>query len=148
MKAALLLLAVAGAALVTATQASARQACKPGDNTAGRTFCGPAKATLRVHGKKYRYNQGGNCSIDGSTWTLNIGTISLHGKPKRAYFGITVFSKKAGTHGAAVTWQRPNGTTASLLNAKVTLARGLKKGTFTGSINTGGGKGTGSFSCK
>jgi hypothetical protein len=147
MKAALLLLAVAGAALVAATHAAARQACTPhGDNTS-RTFCGPAKANLHDNGKKYVFNEGGKCSTDSSTWSVSIGTITLAGKPKHKYIGVTVYSKKSGTHNAAVSWQLPNGTNESLKHAKATLAPGLKKGTFKGT-NPSGGTDRGSFSCK
>jgi hypothetical protein len=150
MKAALLVLAVACATLVGASHASARQEkCTPGADNTQRTFCGPAKATFHVNGKKHLFNQGGNCSTDASTWSLNIGTTTIQGKPKHAGLSITVFSKKPGKHGAAVTWQFPKGQgkSGSLLNAKVTLAKGLKKGAFTGQSTTGG-KGYGSFTCR
>ena len=147
MRAMLVVLAVAGAALISVNHASARQACTSTITPNSRTFCGPAHATLKIGGKKHVFNQGGNCSTDSSTWSINIGTITLKGKPNHAYFGITVFSKKAGTHGAAVTWQL-HGRSHSLQNAKVTLARGLKKGTFTGKETDGGGKASGSFRCR
>ena len=147
MKAGLLLLAVVGAALIAATHASARQACTPGGSTRSRTFCGPAKAILKDRGTKHIFNEGGSCTTDSSNWSLNIGTITLAGKPKHKYIGITVYSKKAGTHTAAVSWQLPNGTNESLRHAKATLAPGLKKGTFKG-VNSSGGTSTGSFTCK
>ena len=146
MRALLVMLAVAAAALVAATHASAHASCTSTITASSRTFCGPARATFKVGGKTIHFNEGGNCSTDSSTWTLNIGTIALKGKPKKAYFGITVFSKKPGKHGAAVTWQL-HGQSHSLINAEVTLAKGLKKGTFTGT-DPGVGKATGSFSCK
>jgi len=147
MKAALLLLAVAGAALIAASHASARQAtCKPSTVPRERNYCGPAQATLKVGGKTYHF-KGGMCAVDGQTWTLNIGAISYNGKPtKRAYFGITMFSNKAGRHGAAITWILRKHPSQSLLDGKVKLARGLQKGTFTGKTDRGG-KATGSFRC-
>ena len=146
MRLTLVLLAVAGASLVAAGYASAHAACTPGSIPGGRRFCGPAKATLNYGGKKYVFNQGGTCTVSGSTWSLNIGTITLTGsKPKYAYFGITVFSRRPGTHSAAVSWQL-HGKNLSLSNAKVTVSRGLKKGTFVGSV--GGRKGSGSFRCR
>lgn len=148
MKKLLLVFAVgAAAALVGVAHASARMACTPGGTPATRTFCGPAKATLKDHGKAYFFKQG-KCAVFGSTWSLNLGTIAITGKVKHKYLGITVFSKKPGTHSAAVSWQWPNGTNTSLERAKVTLKRGLKRGTFTGWNAKGGGKATGSFSCK
>jgi hypothetical protein len=148
MRATLVVLAIAGAVLVGATHASARVACRPGITAGGgRKYCGPAKATLKDGGKKYVFNQGGNCKFLGSNFALNIGTITVVGTPKHAYFGITVFSKKAGKHSAAVSWQL-HGKTKSLSNGVVTLARGLKRGTFTGSNGRRGRKASGSFSCK
>ena len=146
MRATLVVIAVAGAVLASATQASARVACVRDRGPYTRTFCGPAKATLKIGHKTYSFKQGGRCAIDGSTWTLSIGTLTLSGKPKKTYFAITIFSKKAGTHGAAITWQI-HGKSQSLYNAKVTLAKNLKKGTFKGSSGSGG-KATGSFTCK
>ena len=146
MRATLIVIAVVGAALVGATHASARAMCTPKISTSSRTFCGPARGTLKVGGKKYSF-KGGYCQVQGPTWSLNIGTIALTGRPKHDYLGITMFSRKAGTHGAAVSWQTP-GKNGSLLHAKVTIKPGLKKGTFTGRNAAGGGKATGSFTCK
>ncbi len=149
MKELLLVMAIACAALVAATQASARAAaCTPGGHGSTRTFCGPAKATMKSRGRTYRFNQGGKCSATSSNWSINIGTITLHGTPKHAYFGITSFGAKAGRHSAAVSYQLPNGTNKSLKNATVTLARGLKNGTFSGRNPSGGGKSSGWFRCR
>jgi hypothetical protein len=148
-KALLLVVAIACAALVAATHASARMAaCTPGGHGSTRTFCGPANATLKSRGRTYRFNQGGRCSLSGSNWSINIGTITLNGPPRHRYFGITSFGAKPGKRGAAVSWQLPNGTNQSLMLATVTLSRGLKKGTFSGKNQRGGGKSYGSFSCK
>ncbi len=147
MREALVLLAVACVALAAVAHASARvAACTPGIKPGGRTYCGPARATLKVGGKRYLF-RGGNCKISGGTWLLNIGTITLIGTPKHTYLGITVFSRKPGKRSAAVSWQL-QGKTKSLRNAFVTLARGLRKGTFTGSVIPGGGKASGSFRCR
>ena len=146
MKATLLVLAVCAAALVGATHASARQStCAPGGITS-RTFCGPARAKLTFGGHTYKFNRGGNCTTDSSTWSLNLGTFTLKGKPIDQYLGVTVFSKKPGTHDAAVSWQVRGGN-YTLANAKATLKRGLKKGTFVGSMGHGR-KASGSFTCK
>jgi hypothetical protein len=146
MRAFLVGIAVAAAALISVGHASAHSSCTRSRTPFNRTFCGPAKATLKLGNKKYYFRQGGQCSISDGLWTLGIGTVTLSGKPRKASLTITVFSKKAGTHGAAVQWQL-HGQTNSLYNAKVTLAKGLKKGTFTGSRG-GGHKVTGSFTCK
>jgi hypothetical protein len=146
MRVTLLLLAVAGAALVAATHAAARPACAAGSTGTTRTFCGPASAKLKDGGKTYSF-KGGSCSVEGSNWSINIGTIALSGTPKHSYFGITVFGKKPGKYTTGVvSWQFP-GKHGSLYKTTVTLASGLKKGTFSGTDILGGGKGTGSFSC-
>ncbi|HLX33092.1 MAG TPA: hypothetical protein VKR79_10055 [Gaiellaceae bacterium] len=146
MRATLIVLAVAAAALAAATHASARQACTAGSTGTSRTFCGPAKATLKDGGKTYTF-KGGSCSTTSSTWTINIGTITLSGTPKHTYFGITVFGKKAGKYTTGtISWQMP-GKRGSLYKSTVTLASGLKKGTFSGTNIIGGGTGSGSFSC-
>ena len=145
MKATLLVLVVAVAALAAATHASARPACTAGATGKSRTFCGPAHATLKDGGKTYTF-KGGSCATTGSMWTLNIGTITLSGTPKHKYFGITVFGKKAGKYTAdVVAWQFP-GKHGSLIKTTVTL-KTLKSGTFSGTNVLGGGKATGSFAC-
>ena len=147
MKAALLVLAACAAvALADASHASAlRLTCAPG-GVGTRTFCGPAKATLKFGGKKYTFRRGGNCTTDESGLSVNLGTSTLVGKPKSAYLGITVFSKKPGAHDATVSWQL-HGRSRSLSHGKATVVRGLKRGTFTGLLSHGR-RASGSFTCK
>lgn len=148
-----LALAAALTALVLGTQASARTACTAGVKTVNgvtyRTFCGPAKAQATIHTLDYRFDNGGECTKTGSTWSINIGTITIGGaKPKYGYFGITVFSAHAGanTNAPAVAWQLP-GRRFALLSATVTLAPGLKKGSFTGKLIGSNQMVTGGFTC-
>jgi hypothetical protein len=144
--------AVALAALALGAQASAREACTSGVKTSGgatyRTFCGSAHATLKFGGKTYQF-LGGSCDSTTSTFTINLGTITLPpGKPKYRYFGITVFTGKDGTYiNQAVAWQFPNGAHNALFRATIKLTGGRKHGTFSGKSLTGGKSGSGTFSC-
>ena len=132
MKVIVLVLALAVVCLSGATHASARQACVPVYAGNTKTFCGPAKGKLIYGVKKVSFNQGGRCAVSDQ-WTLDLGTFTLIDKPKWStkYLGITAFGKKAGKHDAAITWQF-RGRTHNLARATVTLAPGLKKGTFRG----------------
>jgi hypothetical protein len=145
-----LVVAAAGVALAFGTQASARESCTPSVRTVSgvtyRTFCGPARAVVRLGGRTLVF-RGGSC--DRGAFTINIGTITLPpGKPKYRYFGITVFTNRDGVfEDQAVTWQLPNGRRNSLFHATVKLAGGRTRGTFTGSTLVGNVKGSGSFHC-
>ena len=148
----LALLAAIAAALAVTAQAGARETCTAGVRTAGgvtyRTFCGPAKATLRFGGKTYLFT-GGSCDSTTSTFTINLGTITLPpGKPKYRYFGITVFTGKDGTFtNQAVGWQFPNGKHNALFHAKIKLTGGRKHGIFSGTTLADQKPGSGTFSC-
>ena len=140
------------AALAVTSQAPARASCTAGAHAAGgvtyRTFCGHARATLRLGRKTYVFS-GGSCDSTASAFTINIGTITLPpGKPKFRYFGITVFTTHDGTvQNQGIAWQFPNGRRGALLRTTVKLTGGRTKGTFSGSALTGGGTGSGTFSC-
>ena len=140
------------AALAWTAQAAPRANCTPGVRTAGgvtyRTFCGGAHATLHIRGKTYRFT-GGSCDSDSSTFTINIGTITLPpGKPKYRYFGITVFTSHDGTYtNQGVAWQFPNGVRNALFHATIKLQGGRKRGTFSGTTLADRRKGYGTFSC-
>ena len=148
----LLLPAVVASALVWTTQASSHTTCTAGVRTSGgvsyRTFCGPAHATLRLGGKTYRYS-GGECERTGTSFAINLGTITLPpGSPKYRYFGIAVFTGKDGTYKEqAVALQFPGGKRASLFHAKIVLKGGRTQGTFAGKTLAGGISGSGTFHC-
>ena len=152
MRALLLAAVLAAAALAMTAQASARQSCTAGTHSSGgvtyRTFCGAAHATLKVGGKTYSF-KGGSCELSRTLMSINIGTITLPpGKPKYDYFGITLSAKKGGSYAnQAATWQLPHGKQGSLFQTTIKLAGNRRSGTFYGAPLTGGGKGTGSFSC-
>src|SRR4051794_25593416 len=138
--------------LLVAAHASARAGCTAEARTAGgvtyRTFCGSAHATLRFGGKTYRF-VGGSCDSTPTTFTINLGTITLPpGKPKYRYFGITVFTAKDGTYtNQAVGWQFPNGARNALFHATIKLTGGRKHGTFSGTTLADRKPGSGMFSC-
>ena len=140
------------AALAWTAQAPARAACTAGVHTTGgvtyRTFCGPARATLHLGSKTYSFTQGG-CERTGSSFTINIGTITLPpGSPKYRYFGITVFKGKDGTYTEqAVALQFPGGKRTSLFHAKIVLKAGRSQGTFAGTTLADHTPGSGTFRC-
>ena len=138
------------ATLAWTAQAPARPACTAGVQTIGgatvRTFCGPAKATLRLGARTYVFT-GGECARSGNKLAVNIGTITLGPSPKSRYFGVLV---SGATHDGTfpnqiVSWQFP-GKGGGLAGGKVTLSGGQTKGTFAGPVTSGGG-GSGTFTC-
>jgi hypothetical protein len=148
----LLHLAGLAVALMWTAQAPARPACTAGVHATGgvnyRTFCGPARATLHLAGKTYAFTQG-ECTRTGSSFTINLGTITLPpGSPKYRYFGITVFNGRDGTFtNQAVALQFPGGKRASLFHAKIVLKAGRSQGTFAGTTLADHIPGSGTFRC-
>jgi hypothetical protein len=140
--------ALAAAALGTASAHSAA-ACTAGVTKVGgspaRTFCGPAKATVKIGAATVAYKQG-ICSRSSAGFTINLGTVVLgNAKNKPEYFGITV-KASPGTHAnSAVAVVHAHKSYAVL--GTVTLKAGLKSGTFSGKAFGSPTKITGSFSC-
>lgn len=138
------LLAAGPAASRTDVQAAQPKPCS-GSTVGGvavLTWCGPAKATVKLAGKTLTF-KGGVCGIAKAlgvtAWTLNIGKFTTPpAKPKGMYFGAAGPAKlKAGTYtGAAaikltLSFQTP-GRAYSIGQKKVTITAGGKKGTFSG----------------
>jgi len=162
-----MLLFVGVLALVAASAAYGgvtRQACTPGVKTVGgvseRTFCGPAKATVRFGPQTFHYS-GGACEKTSKYVSVNIGTVVLGQTTKRKpdYFGLDVGSIPGSTakpapgdgtytgvvlaleHGGKAYLASPAGLTA-------TLSGNRSKGTISGTALLGAsGKVTGTFSC-
>jgi hypothetical protein len=142
------------AGLALGAPAPARTSCTAGVRTVGgvtyRTFCGSARATVTA-GATHLAFAGGECSKEGGAFSVNIGTITLPpGKPKYTYFGLTVFTTHAGTFKSpapAVGWQLPGGKRGSILYATVTIAPGMKRGSFTGKLLGPNTPAHGSFTC-
>src|SRR5213078_3028910 len=91
-------LAAAGAGAAATTHSAA---CTAGVKTVGgatvRTFCGPAKAVVKVGGKTLHF-KGGKCETLSGYYTVNLGSITLPpAKPKYLYFGLTTTKHRSGT---------------------------------------------------
>jgi len=159
--------AIAVVAGSTAAAAPTRAACTPGQSTVdghtAMTFCGPAKATVKVNGKTYKF-KGGSCIKTSKYVNLNIGTVVLGAKKQKvpymsilvgAYPGAnpgTPAASKDGTYGGGLVVVRYKGNAWDLngfdKDVKVTLKNKRSAGTFTGSTHfVPRIKVTGSFSC-
>lgn len=160
-------LAVATAVSAGAAAAPTRVACTPGSSTIGgksaMTFCGPAKATVKVGGKTYSFKDGA-CVKTSKYLNINIGTVVFGvAKQKQSYFSVligqypganpgTKAAPKDGTYGGGLVVVRYQGKAWDLngfdKDVKVTLKKNRSAGTFTGSTHfTPRIKVTGSFSC-
>jgi hypothetical protein len=140
--------ALAAAAFAT-TSAQSAAACTAGvtkvGGTPARTFCGPAKATVKIGAATVAYKQG-MCSRSSMGFTINIGTVVLgNAKTKPEYFGITVQAKPGAHANSAVAVVHANRSCAVL--GTVTLAAGLKSGTFSGKVFGSRTKIAGWFHC-
>jgi hypothetical protein len=123
--------------------------CVPGVKTingvSARTFCGPAKATVRVNGKTISY-AGGACSTSIGLFTVNIGTVVLGTlKNAREYVGVTA-KAKAGTQSRQTIAVVHAGKSQGIIGT-VTLKAGLKQGTFAGKAFGSTEMISGSFTC-
>lgn len=142
-----------------AVPASATAACHPGVHKFGsaqaRTFCGPARATVSLPGKKVTL-QGGSCKRTSNYFTINIGTIVLSptAPDPPNYFGLTVGkpvgSKPAGKDGtyvddAAISFVIKHKRYA-VRNPTVVLKNGRTRGSFSGTLLSGGPV-SGTFHC-
>ncbi len=135
--------------------------CKAGVTTYGgataRVFCGPATATVHAGGKTFTIRQG-SCEKGPKYLSINIGEVILgtSSKPKPDYFGLDIGKlpyvggvavTKDGTYHSAVVAVAHAGKGYSLrAQAKVTLTHNRTRGTFSGTLLTGG-VATGSFRC-
>lgn len=147
---------VCGAAVVVAT-ALARTApaagkvatCTLGTKKIGgapaRTFCGPAKAAVKLNGKTISY-KGGSCSTSIGLFSVNIGTVVL-GTVESApdYFGVTA-KAKAGSQSRQTIAVVHAGASHGVIGT-VTLKPGLRGGTFSGKAFGSKATISGSFTC-
>jgi hypothetical protein len=111
-----------------------------------RAFCGPARATVKAAGKTFTFANG-TCTLSGGYFNVNLGSITLPpAKPRFTYLGIDVKPPHAGTYSnQIVSWQEP-GRGYSVVGGTVTVNAGLKGGSFSGQLLTGGAA-SGVFSC-
>jgi hypothetical protein len=123
--------------------------CVPGvkaiNGVSARTFCGPAKATVKMNGKTISYT-GGACSTNIGLFTVNIGTVVL-GAPKNApeYLGVTA-KAKVGTQSRQTIAVVHVGKSQAIIG-NVTIKAGLKQGTFAGKAFGSTEIISGSFAC-
>jgi hypothetical protein len=151
MKRAIFGLAVAALAVAAFGTASAKSAatCVAGvkkiNGVSARTFCGPAKATVKINGSTVSY-KGGECSKSIGLFSLNIGTVVLGNlKNKPEYLGVTA-TAKAGAQTRQTVAVVHAGKSRSIIGA-VTLKVGLKGGTFSGKAFGSSAVISGSFTC-
>ena len=110
-----------------------------------RTFCGPAKASVKLGAASVAYVQG-SCTKSSMGFTINIGTVVLGNlKKKPEYFGITV-PATAGAHANSGVAVVHAGKSYAVLGT-VTLKAGLKAGTFSGKVFGSPTRISGSFTC-
>ncbi|MFN8223491.1 MAG: hypothetical protein U0R50_09660 [Gaiellales bacterium] len=132
-----------------------RDACGP--KTEGgvtvRTWCGPAKASVTWNGRTMTI-KGGSCELvdyEGvKAFTVNTGRYTVPpAKPRATAFSAAGSDTKPGTYGGwLINWQTPGKqwiVAARGLEVKI-LAKGARRGSFTGRIDTGG-KVRGSWTC-
>ena len=141
------------AVLGAATHASARAACTPGTKVIGiatyTQWCGSARVAYKVDGVAHSI-KGGKCALEHNgpyKFVVHVGR-STTGVPKSKYnyFQLDAQSSSPGTsHNGGVIWQLSTGKSGQFSNATVTLASGLKSGTFKG--GTRKHPVTGSFHC-
>src|SRR5215208_4248460 len=123
-----------GATLATAAFAGSQRAaaCVPGvkkiNGVNARTFCGPAKATVKLNGATVSY-KGGQCSKSAGLLAVNIGTVVLGNlKNKPEYLGVAA-NAKAGVQDRQTIAIVHAGKSKSMIGT-VTLKPGLQAGTF------------------
>jgi hypothetical protein len=149
-----MLLAVGAAATFAATALASgspdrAEACVPGvkkiQGVNARTFCGPAKASVKLNGQTVSYKQG-ECSKSTGLFAVNIGTVVLGNlKNKPEYFGVTAKAKAGKQTGQAVAIVHTGKSYAVM--GTVTLKSGLKSGSFTGEVFGSSKVISGTFSC-
>jgi hypothetical protein len=159
---ALAVLVAAHPAASSGTEGTAPGPCK--ESTVGgvrtHTYCGPARATVKLAGKTIAF-KGGNCGVASgslvSGWGLGVGRYTVPpAKPRFKYFGVAyVGVPKAGTYTKGefvITFFVP-GKTYSVIGSplgapalKVTVTKGARKGSFTG-VASGSKKVSGQWTC-
>ena len=101
---------------------------------------------MKAAGETFTFTSG-QCALASGFFSVNIGSITLPpAKPKFTYLGIDVKPATAGTHtNQIVAWQVP-GNGYSIAGATVIISAGMKSGSFSGRLLSGG-TASGSFTC-
>jgi hypothetical protein len=144
---------------ILALPASAAAKCHAGVHKVGsaeaRTFCGKAQSTVSLPGRKVTL-RGGSCKRTSNYFTINIGTVVLSptAPDPPNYFGLTVGkpvgSQAAGKDGsytddAAISFVIKHKRYA-VMNPTVVLKGGRTRGSFSGTLLSGGPV-SGTFHC-
>jgi hypothetical protein len=153
---ALAALPLATTSVVGASASASASKCGP-EQIGGvtvRTWCGPARATVKVGGKSITI-KGGACELVNyqgiKAFTVTTGRYTVPpAKPKFTSFSAAGSDTKPGTYsGWLVNFQTP-GKQWTLRPTKTTVtitAAGAKKGTFSGTLYEGGKLAKGSWTC-
>ena len=122
--------------------------CVPGVQAVGagyiRVFCGPARATLVVAGRTYRFRSG-ECFRSKDFTNVNIGTYTVSGAPLGRYLRVVGPSRDGTTRKGSVSWQLP-GILDGIGGARLTLEAKGTRGSFSGRTRSGI-PARGSFDC-
>jgi hypothetical protein len=145
----------------TAAGPSSAADCKTKNTTYGgvraRTYCGPARAVVKIGDRTLRY-RGGSCMRNSVAVELGIGTLILDSRdpnrPRPRSFGISVGrifgigqpARHDGSYGSVMLAFVENGKRHASLDATAELSGGRTRGTFTGRLLTGETI-SGSFRC-
>ena len=109
-----------------------------------RVFCGPARATLVVAGRTFRFRSG-ECFRSKDFTNVNIGTYTVSGAPLGRYLRVVGPSRDGTTRRGSVSWQLP-GILDGISGAQLTLKAKGTRGSFSGRTRSGR-PASGSFNC-
>ena len=143
------LVATLAAGVIAGAERAGAAKCVPGVQVVGaqyvRVFCGPARATLVVAGRTYRFRSG-ECFRSKDFTKVNVGTYTVSGAPLGRYIRIVGPSRDGTTRRGSVSWQLP-GILDGTSGARLTLKDNGTRGSFSGRTRSGKPV-NGSFNCR
>jgi hypothetical protein len=142
------LVATLAAGVIAGAERAGAAKCVPGVQVVGaqyvRVFCGPARATLVVAGRTFRFRSG-ECFRSKDFTNVNIGTYTVSGAPLGRYLRVVGPSRDGTTRRGSVSWQLP-GILDGISGAQLTLKARGTRGSFSGRTRSGR-PASGSFNC-
>lgn len=142
------LVATLAAGVIAGVERAGAAKCVPGVQVVGvqyvRVFCGPARATLVVAGRTFRFRSG-ECFRSKDFTNVNIGTYTVSGAPLGRYLRVVGPSRDGTTRRGSVSWQLP-GILDGISGAQLTLKAKGTRGSFSGRTRSGR-PASGSFNC-
>ena len=142
------LVATLAAGVIAGAERAGAAKCVPGVQVVGvqyvRVFCGPARATLVVAGRTFRFRSG-ECFRSKDFTNVNIGTYTVSGAPLGRYLRVVGPSRDGTTRRGSVSWQLP-GILDGISGAQLTLKAKGTRGSFSGRTRSGR-PASGSFNC-